>query len=608
MSFVALCVPFFTISAAESLSPQVAQRVRAATVMVSIEYDGPNAGDISWGTGFVIGNGLVLTNAHVVTEKVPRRIFLRNEFLPPTEARIVAARYDTNEFVNAEVVEYIATTLLENARIDGVFLAKSFTNYDVALLAFTAPAGIQLPALSFSRDALPNQAVFAAGYPGAERPPTGFSQYSGQGRAPAVPLAFTAGRVNRVINRDPLLLAHNAYCKSGNSGGPIVNARGEVVAMQTWSAAPEADGTVTSFALGSRDLLGFLEANGQRPAAVGQGAPRPPQLGGRDAKAFVLGRAGAGDADFLALAGLLSFLGDCGFSRDESGAVNYLAQAVNAAPNSGNAYLYRAGLAAVVVRSPQLRSSHQPEQLLRLANNSPHADSRLLAFEAGLRAQGRASGFRYDPEGALLLAERAMAGGFALPLAQTGYHYYFGDTRAGRDHHKAMVHAREAARGGVPEGISLLAHLYYDSDVVARTPENLGVARKLALEAARMNDPWAMGLLANIFYESDNPQEKAQAPQLARYAAYYGNRFALYCLGRIAWDDYLANPADVAQAAKAWALIDVAERRGVRIALRGRNGQNLTLRSSRDVLGVFPPDMQHWLVAEGRREQAVMVG
>ena len=231
----------FTHAAAGHVADDVGRKVEAGTVMVYIEYDAPYQDRISWGTGFIVGDGLIMTNAHVVGDNVPMRIYVQNRYLPATEARIVAARYDSEQ--------------------NGM----SRTDYhDVALLAFTPPAGARLPALSFSLSPRPGEDVFAFGYPGSDQP-----MRFDDGAAPAAPLAVTGGAVRRLVSGNPALVMHDALCRTGNSGGPIVNSRGEVVGMQTWSAAPDRRNVVVSFAIGSRGLAEFMQGAGYRPDIAG---------------------------------------------------------------------------------------------------------------------------------------------------------------------------------------------------------------------------------------------------------------------------------------------------------------------------------------------------
>ncbi len=486
-------------AAAEAMSPDAARRVADATVLVNVVYQEGQYAELTSGSGILVAPGVVLTNAHIVNEKVPIRIHIQNERLPPTPASVAALRYDGNEFTPAEVVRHIASALIFRTGMTGVRLSRRQTNFDMAILTFTPPPGVQPPGLVFALQTTPGERVVASGYPdrGEGRP----AAYASA--APAASLS--SGSVTGLIDRDPLIIVHSALCANGNSGGPLANARGEAAGMQTWTSVPGKDGGYMSMAVGSRDLVAFLQANGVTPLVSGAAPPPPLPEERQDGAAYVLGLADAGDAHFQALAGLLFHLGDCGFPRDDDRAVRYLEQALRTSPDSPYRYLHQAGLAAVLLQSRRVGQPDYALSLLREANNSgvvdshsAHPDLKLLAFEASLCLKGDAAGVRYDPERARVLAERAMEGGFALPYAILGYLYYFGDASAGRDHATALRFAREAARNGIPEGLSLLAHLYYQSDVVAATPANRLAARRLAEEAARLGDVWAGALLAKM--------------------------------------------------------------------------------------------------------------
>ncbi len=233
LSFVfALLVPFSLSHAAGNTSQDVNQRAKAATGMVRLEYQNPGSEHMtSWGTGFVIGDGVIMTNAHVIRDQEPTRIFVHNEYLPITEAQVVAAQYDP------EGAGY----------------------YDVAVLRFTPPSGVRLPALPFSMRVNPQESVFAFGYPGPLR----------AGSVTQIPMVVTGGMINKIIRATPDLVMHDALCKSGNSGGPLINARGEVVGMQTWSTDPDGVEGVLSFAIGSQGLAAFVQQAGIRPYVAG---------------------------------------------------------------------------------------------------------------------------------------------------------------------------------------------------------------------------------------------------------------------------------------------------------------------------------------------------
>lgn len=601
---------------AATMPGNIRQTVREATVQVRVEYSDDENLEVSLGSGVLIGPGLVLTNAHVVNERVPTRISIANDTIPRTPASLVALRYDHNEFTSAGVIEYIANQIIDNAGIKDVDIASTQRNYDMALLSFTPPPGRQLPYLAFARSAVRGEGVVAAGYPGKAARQRNIDSTNAYASVSTTPQVLTEGIVTGMLDNKPRMVMHNAQCSSGNSGGPVLNLRGEILGMQTWTSLPDSDEEYLAFAIDSRDIIPFLEANGARPTISSYGPPPQPAPGDENLRRPVLRGAEAGDANFIALAGLLYHLGIRGFERNDELASAYLNRAVQGAPRHPNAHLFKAGLAALMVRSPQYNRPDQVDSLLRSANNSDrisarsrHPDLRLLAFESALRMQGSAAGIAPDPDRSQQLAEKALEGGFALPIALTGYHFYFGDSYAGRDHSKALLDAREAARNGVPEGISLLAHLYYDSDVIPRSAENARLARQLAEEAAAMGDAWAYGLLANMRYDSRDNAERAGAAELAMQGLRHGNRLAVYCLGRIAWDRFLANPGDFTQAVKAWACIEAAERQGVRVLLPyGQNGNNYAIRSSRDMLALFQPNDRQRLMQEGKREQNALLG
>lgn len=245
LSLVAGIVPRPGAAAEHMITRDAGRRVGAATVMVRLEYEKPHENKTSWGSGFVVGDGLIMTNAHVVSEDVPTRVHVHNEYLPESEARIIARRYDADE--------------------KG---APNSSYHDMALLAYTPPPDVRLPILPFSLGGAANQRVFAFGYPDSVRTRYDSAGYGG-GVVPRTPLVITDGAINQIIAANPFLIMHSAVCKTGNSGGPLVNARGEVVGMQTWSAVPGQSNLVESFAIGSQGLVSFMRANGYRPYVAG---------------------------------------------------------------------------------------------------------------------------------------------------------------------------------------------------------------------------------------------------------------------------------------------------------------------------------------------------
>lgn len=233
------------IGAGEPIPPQIVQNVRHATVMVSVEYDDPPFIKTHWGSGIVAGPGLVVTNAHVVNENPAASIYVSNDILPRTPARVVVLRYDSGE-----------------QRDDSGDDARK--NVDMAILSFQQPDGTPVPALPFALRAVPSEPIIVAGYPGdaAGSHAAGEEDASGSVHEFSAPLVVTAGAVTGVADGEPGLVIHDARCSPGNSGGPVVNFRGEAVGMQTWTSLPGDPGRYMSIAIGGGDIVAFLEANG----------------------------------------------------------------------------------------------------------------------------------------------------------------------------------------------------------------------------------------------------------------------------------------------------------------------------------------------------------
>ncbi len=154
------------------------------------------------GTGFVINReGYVVTNFHVIQrhEESGWRLFIADGGLDPEHRR------------NATVVEV-------------------FRGEDLAILQVS---GLNRPPVEFAEDAddqpAKGRSVFAIGFPGA-----------GDRLGPVTEASFTPGTVSRLFpgswfNEGPAIriIQHTAPTNPGNSGGPLVNACGQVVGVNS---------------------------------------------------------------------------------------------------------------------------------------------------------------------------------------------------------------------------------------------------------------------------------------------------------------------------------------------------------------------------------------
>jgi S1-C subfamily serine protease len=222
----------------------LAEMMEAATVFVVVDGGGD---EISSGTGFVVGEGRVMTNGHVVHTADPADIYILNANLPPTKARLLAIDYDP--YYNLDY--------------------QGLAGRDFALLAFDPPAGSKLPILSFNLDARRMDLVGAWGYPdiAIQYDPSYMSLFSGRLEALESPsVVFTEGTVNNVFVSGPSdVIMHSAKVSAGNSGGPLVNINGEVVGINTLNVIGYDDKAVLNFAMSARDVVDFLANNGVEP-------------------------------------------------------------------------------------------------------------------------------------------------------------------------------------------------------------------------------------------------------------------------------------------------------------------------------------------------------
>jgi serine protease Do len=198
---IALVGNSFTPATAKTAEVNTAKRVYALANPAVVTIRG-NAG---WGSGFIISeNGYIVTNAHVAKDR-------------PTVMTVMMA--DGKTEMPADVVGFAT---------GGV---------DLALLKINRSRKFPTLRLAKSKSIAVGDNVFAIGTPLSE-----VNQNT-----------FTSGMVS-AFRFNGQMIQHNAAINTGNSGGPLLNDKGEVVGVNTggsYSRVEDAEGNQVARGVGN---------------------------------------------------------------------------------------------------------------------------------------------------------------------------------------------------------------------------------------------------------------------------------------------------------------------------------------------------------------------
>ena len=214
----------------------------------------PHGDGASTGSGFFIGPDLVMTNRHVIEEGDPAKIFITNEKLGRLTRVTIVAQTENSEIGSP----------------------------DFAILKVEQPPAIQ--PLSFSTTVAPLDQVIAAGFPGLLlREDANFRRLL-EGEASAIPqVILTDGRVNAIqpTQSGLKIMPHSAAVSGGNSGGPLVDACGRVVGINTFIATDREQTAHANYAQKTDTIIDFLKQHDTAvtdvtgPCTPGATAPVP---------------------------------------------------------------------------------------------------------------------------------------------------------------------------------------------------------------------------------------------------------------------------------------------------------------------------------------------
>jgi hypothetical protein len=202
---------------------------RGVVRVVVVGSDGEKVFPISHGTGFAVTPTHIVTNAHVL-----------GEVLEDDTLRVGVVPGDGEAAVYAKVI------------------SVSEGN-DLALLELTG--SLRLPPLTIATGAVGgNGEVSAVGYPMNVDKAQGLEIGDVLRSQPAVKSrGFLSGaRPSRQFDT----ILHTAPIASGNSGGPLLDACGRVIGVNSFGTEGDGSGAEFFFAVSTRELLPFLRRNG----------------------------------------------------------------------------------------------------------------------------------------------------------------------------------------------------------------------------------------------------------------------------------------------------------------------------------------------------------
>jgi len=223
-------------SAAQADPEDVDAAARGVVRIVIVEINGEELIPISHGTGFAIGPERIVTNAHVVREAIED--------------------------------DSLAIGIVPSDGADAVYgrlVAVSQRN-DLALISTTSP--MNLPPLTISGNPLSDSgAVTAVGYPmNVDRAQGLSSSDIFRAQPPVTSTGFLSGRRS---TREFDSLLHTAPIARGSSGGPLLDACGRVVGVNSFGTESGSADAEFYFAVSTRELLPFLRANDVTPQVNG---------------------------------------------------------------------------------------------------------------------------------------------------------------------------------------------------------------------------------------------------------------------------------------------------------------------------------------------------
>ena len=186
---------------------------------------------VGMGSGFFVAPGVIATNRHVAQGR-EATIYVGNKALGGMhEVRIIAFSDDESR--------------------------------DYALLCISPSLAAKAPALQIADKISRTDRVSAWGFPGYITEIDPKLSALARGDEKSVPeVVYSEGVVSVILERKPPVILHTASISQGNSGGPLINAQGVVVGINTFIKTADKSRAQANIALPGKDLALFMKENG----------------------------------------------------------------------------------------------------------------------------------------------------------------------------------------------------------------------------------------------------------------------------------------------------------------------------------------------------------
>ena len=225
------------------------QKQGAAVVVCSVEADGSMVWGSS-GTGFFVGKAgenpqYLVTNHHVVEDFISFNAGTATAVTTEDVSFVLQTHlyvfFDSSDYVEAQLIDYNETN-------------------DVAVLKLASATDKRKPlVLRSPEEKMVGQQAYAIGYPGAADILGSTSQWGVNDST------VTTGSISRLLQESGTLrslVQIDAVISGGNSGGPLVDAGGNVLGVNTMGVTEGSSGREVYYAVSVDEVMTLLSRNG----------------------------------------------------------------------------------------------------------------------------------------------------------------------------------------------------------------------------------------------------------------------------------------------------------------------------------------------------------